>query len=45
MQFTTARNLIKALLTKRKLTGNFLSKLGNFKICLETDEVSIDAVM
>jgi hypothetical protein len=31
VQFTTVRNLIKALLTKRKFTGNFLLKLGQFK--------------
>jgi hypothetical protein len=45
MQFTNVRNLIKALLTKRKFTGNFLSKLGQFKARLETEDVSIDAVM
>jgi len=45
MQFTTVRNLIKALLTKRKLTGKFRLKRGNFKACLETDDVTTDAVM
>jgi len=45
MQFTTVRNLIKALLAKRKLTGNFRFKRANFKACSETDDVSTDVVM
>ena len=45
MQFTTVRDLIKTLLTKRKLTGSFSLKRGNFKTRLETDELAIYAVM
>ena len=39
------RKLIKALLTKRKLTDKFRLKRGNLKTCLETDDVTTDAVM
>lgn len=44
MQFTTVRNLIKALLTKRKLTGNFRLKRGNFKARSETDDVPTEVM-
>lgn len=44
MQFTTVRNLIKALLTKRKLTGTFRLKRGNFKARSETDDVPTDVM-
>jgi hypothetical protein len=45
MHLTTVRYLIKALLNESQFIENFLLKCGYLMSCLETDDISIGAVM